>query len=763
MSFCAEPLDSISSESAYERAMSETAALRVPPADRLASATFAAAVFCSAALVFLAEPMIAQMLLPRLGGSPAVWNTSLAFFQIALLAGYAYAHLVQRIGPVRRQMILHLGLLLAGALVLPLHVSAAAGQSSTGHPILWLLGVLALSIGAPFAVLSATAPLLQAWFARAGIGAGPSNPYVLYAASNLGSLLALLAYPLAVQPLLGLQVQALCWSLGYGAFVVLIAALVFRAWQGAGGPGACSLPSETPQPRLGVWRERAAWVLLAAAPSSLLLGVTAYITADVASAPFLWIPPLALYLLTFVIAFQDPPPISPRIVLVLQAVAVAVCVLVGPVKTSFWLPLLGVHLTCFFLTALMCHQALAHRRPSPNRLTEFYLLMSLGGVLGGAFNAFLAPAIFDRVWEYPLVLLLAGLARPWPAGAFGWRNWVILCVGVTCALIVAYPERGIAQPTQIGLFAVVIVAAFVLRDRAPAFVLLLAALTIGTQVAQSRYRIAESHRSFFGVVQIGEFASRELGPVRFMVHGSTLHGAQAAAPALRCTPMTYYAPAGPIGHVFLQAQSKSASVSFGAVGMGTASVAAYVRASDAMQMFEIDPLVVQLAGDPSRFSYWHGCAHGHVGVTLGDARLSLEHVASGSFDVLLVDAFSSDSVPTHLMTVEAMATYLRVIKPGGVVILHLSNRNLELTAPAAAAMRAAGGVTLLQNYLPPPQTPVMADAASIVMIAARTSGPLEVYRRDPRWRPPDPHGTRPWTDDYSNVLGALVGRLQHPR
>jgi hypothetical protein len=738
--------------------MSETAA-RGGAARGPAPALFAAAVFSSAALVFLVEPMIAQMLLPRLGGSPAVWNTSLAFFQIALLAGYSYAHLAQRIGAVRRQMALHLALLLAAALVLPLRITAAGGESSSTHPILWLLGALTLSIGAPFAVLSATAPLLQAWFARSQ---PDRSPYPLYAASNLGSLLALVAYPFAVQPLLGLHTQALDWSVGYAAFAVLIAALALLSWRLAGRAGAAAPLAEPLSNRLARWKQRGLWVLLAAAPSSLLLGVTLHITTDVASAPFLWVPPLAIYLLTFVIAFQDPPPIPPWLVLILQPLAAGACLAVLPIKTREWLPLLAVHLVSLFLTALMCHQALASRRPEPRRLTEFYLCMSLGGVLGGAFNAFLAPVIFDSVWEYPLVLVLAGLARPWTPGPFGWRNWTVLAAGVIVALILATPHE-MGWKVQVPLFALVVAAAFALRSRAPAFTALLAVLAIGAEVAESRYNVLESHRSFFGVVQIGQLSSPGLGEVRFMVHGSTLHGAQAQDPAFRCQPLTYYAPEGPIGQVMARLQARSPALSYGAVGMGTATITSYVRRADAMQVFEIDPLVVRLAGDPGRFSYWHGCAQGPVGVTLGDARLSLGHVQDHRFDLLLVDAFSSDSIPIHLMTVEAMRTYFRVTKPDGLVILHLSNRNLELTGPAAAAVAEAGGAALLQEYVPPPGQPVMAESSAIVMIVAKSPAALDAFRADPRWRTPDPHAARAWTDDYSNVLGALIARLKQPR
>ena len=726
---------------------------------RSAPALFAAAVFSSAALVFLVEPMIAQMLLPRLGGSPAVWNTSLAFFQIALLVGYAYAHLVQRIGAVRRQMMLHLVLLMLAALVLPLQVRAAFAGSPSAHPIPWLLGALALSLGAPFAVLSATAPLLQAWFARSGAGEGRSSPYRLYAASNLGSLLALLAYPFLVQPLVGLRLQALDWSLGYGLFAALIAVLAALTWRAAAP--ADGRPAEAPAPT-AAWRERLVWMLLAAAPSSLLLGVTAHITTDVASAPFLWVPPLALYLLTFVIAFSERRSVPPGVVLMLQAVAAPICLELIPIRTTLWLPLLGVHLLTVFLTALMCAQALAARRPPPARLTEFYFWMSLGGVLGGGFNAFLAPVLFDRVWEYPLALVLAGLARPWGRGGLGWIGWASVFAGVSVALILASPYET-PVPAELALFAVGAGAAFLLRRRAPALVAVLALLAVAAEIAQSRYSVLQTRRSFFGVVQIGEYFSRELGPVRFLVHGSTLHGAQIEDPARRCTPITYYAAEDPIGQVFTRAQTAAPALSFGVVGMGTATTSAYVRSGDQLQYFEIDPLIVRIAGDPNWFSYWHGCARGRVGVTMGDARLSLERTPSRSFDVLLVDAFSSDAVPVHLMTVEAMRTYLRVIKPGGVVVLHLSNRNLDLAPPAAAAVAAAGGQALLQTYLPPPGTPTMSESDSIVLIAAASPAALAPYRRDARWQAPDPHAVRAWTDDYSNVLGALIGRFTHRR
>ena len=729
----------------------------------LAPGLFACAVFASAALVFLVEPMVAQLLLPHLGGSPAVWNTSVAFFQIALLLGYAYAHALQRLRGVRRQMAVHIAVLVLAGLVLPLRIAATFGQSSTAHPILWLLGVLALSVGAPFAALSATAPLLQAWFGRLdwGLGGG-RNPYVLYAASNLGSLLALLAYPFILQPLTGLGVQTAIWSGGYAVFALLICALVGIAWRLAGGSSPAVAEPATPAVAV-TWRERLTWVLLAAAPSSLLLGVTTHITTDVASAPFLWVLPLALYLATFVIAFQERPLIPFHVTLTLQAAAAAACLLVIPVRTTAWLWLLGLHLGAFFLTALMCHQTLAQRRPPVARLTEFYLWLSLGGVVGGAFNAFLAPTLFNSVWEYPLVLTLTGLARPWGIGPMGHRVTALVGVGLGCALLVASPHIEVPRALQILLFSGVIVPAFLLRDRAPAHTLLLAALAAAASQAWNHYDVTESRRSFFGVVELGELDTSDLGKVRIMVHGTTLHGAQPLDPALSCTPTTYYAASGPIAQVFEDVQLRKPSASLGAVGLGTGTVATFVRPTDTMRFFEIDPLVLSIAGDSSRFTYLHGCAKGPVSVVLGDARLSLAREPDNRFDLLLVDAFSSDSVPVHLLTVEAVRGYLRVIRPDGVVILHLSNRNLELTAPAAAVVAAAGGAALTQTYRPPANAGTFSQSAAIVVIAARTPQALESFRRDPRWRAIDAHQVRPWTDDYSNVLAALIARIQQRR
>jgi spermidine synthase len=718
---------------------------------------FTVAVFASAGLVFLVEPMIARMVLPRLGGSSSVWNTSLAFFQAALLAGYAYAHLLQRVRALRVQMGVHLAVLVLAALALPLRISEAVGPPSLDQPALWLLGVLALSIGAPFAALSATAPLLQAWYARLSHReADAKDPYVLYAASNLGSLLALIAYPALVEPLLKLHVQALAWSLGYGLFAALVVALTLMA-RGRSGQAEPAAPAPAAPPV--AWRQRLIWIGLSAATSSLLLGVTAHITQDVASAPFLWVIPLALYLLSFVIAFQAEPLISPGWALYLQAAFVSLAVALYSLLQASWLEQLGANLGAFFFTALVCQQALSTRRPDPARLTDFYLSMSLGGVIGGAFNAFVAPLIFNAVWEYPIVLGLACLARPWGEGRLGhWRVGLVACAVVIVAALVLPKVTGANLVMM--LLTVGGGVAFLLRRRGLVYALVVLALGVASYDQLFKGQ-RETYRSFFGVVQLIRVPAPVFGAVKLMVNGSTLHGAQAERPSQRCIPTTYYGHGTPIGQVLLAEQTMRPGLKIGAVGLGAGTVATYTRPTDALRFFEIDPLVVRLAFDPTKLTFIRGCARGAVSVTLGDARLSLNNVPDASYDVLLVDAFSSDSVPTHLLTVEAIRTYLRVIKPDGVVILHLSNRNLELEGPAAASVRGAGGVALVQDYFSPAPSPYVESGAQAI-IAGRSLAALKPFRTSGAWTAPKIEA-RAWTDDYVNVFGALVGRMMHPR
>lgn len=743
------------------------------PTDRLTPLLFAVAIFTSAALVFVVQPMVTKLVLPMLGGSPAVWNTAMVFFQTALLAGYGYAHLLQRVASIRTQVAIHLALLLAAALFLPLGVNGWPGDPDPSAPILWLLATLALSVGAPFAVLSATAPLLQAWYARVRAGhADGRNPYVLYAASNLGSFLALLSYPVLIEPLATLSGQRgwFGWSGGYVVFVLMVVALAFVVWRRRldRTTEPAPLAASAPIP----WRRKGVLVFLAAAPSSLMLGVTAHLSTDVASAPFLWVLPLALYLLTFVIAFQSRPWIPLNVTLAIQAATGAVCVLIVAFRSANWSMAFGIHLIAFFFAALMCHQLLAARRPPPDRLTEFYLLLSLGGVVGGAFTALIAPAVFNMVWEYPLVLVLVGLARPWGRGRLTGGQIGAL---VAAALVAASPvllslwlnaadgprgwfhasfPLGMDQLTMVLLMPVAI-CAFLVRDRALAFTAVLLMITLSAQWIARGYDWSLSERSFFGVMRVANAPDPRLGgDVHVLMHGTTLHGAQARDHRFDCVPTLYYAAVTPIGQAATMV-GRRGPAKIGVVGQGSGAMAAYKRTEDTMTFFEIDPMVNELSRDPRWFSYISDCASGPIETVLGDARLTLAREAPGSYDLLIIDAFSSDAVPTHLLTEEAIAGYLELLKPEGVVLLHLSNRNLDITLPAIAAAQALGRPSLHQLYYERDDTPMMAEASTEVLILSPTAAGLADFGMDDRWNTPARTAVRPWTDDYVNLFGAL--------
>jgi len=741
--------------------------------DAITPAAFAVAVFTSASLVFVVQPMTTKLVLPLLGGSPSVWNTAMVFFQAALLAGYLYAHLLQRIPSIRLQATIHLSLLAAAALFLPLSITQALGDPDPSAPIGWLLGALALSVGAPFAVLSATAPLLQAWYARVRAGRPDgANPYVLYAASNLGSFLALLAYPALIEPLASLSGQRWGWTVGYGVFAAILVGLLTLMPRTGGVVQA--RPTKERSPPIP-WRRKAVLVLLAAAPSSLMLGVTTHLSTDVASAPFLWVAPLALYLLTFVIAFQAKPWIPLPITLLAQATfTVMIAALVG-MTTGQWLTLLGLHLLGFFFTALMCHQQMAARRPAPDRLTEFYLLLSLGGVLGGAFTALIAPVVFETVLEYPLVMVLVCLARPWLGDRPTKRTVWLMTAGLMLAAFVpllfemlrydpplraAFSDFGLTTTAQI-ILGVAALCAFLIRDRALMFTAVVAAMTLSAHYIGRGYDWSLTERSFFGVMRVAATADPKMGgDIHVLMHGTTLHGAQARNPDFACAPTMYYAQTTPLGQAAELIQARGPGAVIGIVGQGSGAMAAYKRASDQMSFFEIDPMVDRLSRDPKWFTFISDCADGPIRTVLGDARLTLNREAPGSYDLLVIDAFSSDAVPTHLLTREAIEGYLKLLKPTGVVVLHLSNRNLDITLPAVAAARELGAAELHQVYIEHPEAALMAEASTEALVISPTAEGLADFRADGRWRKLAPTEVRPWTDDYVNLFGAVMRSMQ---
>lgn len=729
---------------------------------------FALAVFVSAALIFLVEPMVAKMVLPNLGGSPAVWNTCLAFFQIALLTGYLYAHLLQNIKNLKIQVLVHCTLLIVAALTLPLQISGVLGQPDPEHPVLWLLGELALSLGGPFALLSATAPLLQAWFARTTpadpVTGKKQEPYALYAASNAGSLIALLSYPLIVEPLSTLSQQRVGWSAAFVAFIVLLLVIGLLRKQSS---DQIEKGTQEPDTTVVSWKQMAVWTALAAVPSSLLMGVTTYMTTDVASAPLLWVIPLALYLITFIIAFKSGQIWNPRWLFNIQAVLLIFCLCLLNFQIGGFFINILINLVTFFLSALIAHQALASKRPTPRHLTLFYLCMSIGGVLGGSFNSFLAPILFSSVLEYPLALVLIALARPMggDAGAFSLseKEKKILGLGVLeISILGIVLATGLFGKAGIGLiifmFVCTIIIAVLMRGRAIYFTICLSVLAILTDMTWQDGRILVRERNFFGIVKIYESTDPKLGPIRVMAHGTTFHGAQALDPARKCQPLTYYAPQAGLGQTIVMQQANHPGLNIAVIGLGTGTLSVYTRATDKITYYEIDPTVIKYASDPQYFNLLSDCSKSKPEFVVGDARFKLASLPEGSLDVLVVDAFSSDTIPTHLLTIEAVRMYLSKLKNDGVVVFNLSNRHLELHNPVLASIQANGGSGLTQYYLSPDNSSL--DAAStIALVAAKNEKALAAFAADPRWKTRD-RKVAPWSDDYVNLIGAL--RLGKP-
>lgn len=717
---------------------------------------FTAAIFTSAFLLFLVQPMFSRMVLPLLGGTPAVWNTCMLFFQAALLGGYLYAHVGARTLGVRRQAAVHLVLLAAAALLLPISVAGAAPRGGQ-EPIAWLLLLMLSTVGLPFFVLSATGPMLQKWFAETG-HPGAANPYWLYAASNLGSMLALLGYPFLMEPRLRLMEQSHVWAAGYGILAVLIVLSAAALWRLS--PARGSVPSADAAASIDAaavapvpMRERLVWIALAAVPSSLLLSVTTFITTDVAPVPLLWVVPLALYLLSFTLAFAARPPLRHRWMLAAEPfmiAAVSLLLMYGYTRRpTLVIPL---HLVTMFVIAMVCHGELSRRRPSVAHLTEFYLWIAVGGVIGGIFNVLVAPLIFTRTWEYPLVLTLACLARPWPRGQGSGRQILmnlLRTAGFVFALLLVARQNvpGIPPGLQFPLAAVVMALVSAGLGRAPLWLALCigASLVIRTAFVLKNEPTLLAHRSFYG--RFAVLNAPELGGFHTLYNGSTLHGAQSMDPAKRREPLTYYARSGPLGQLFASRWAEDGHRSVAVVGLGTGTLAAYSNAGEDWTFYEIDPGIVKMARDRRYFTYLSD-SPARTRVVLGDARLSITRAPAHGYDLILVDAFNSDAIPVHLLTREALGVYLDKLAPGGVIMLHLSNRYLELESVVAALAKERGlaariGETNVRGFY--------ISAASWAGVARSDAdfGPLLARE----WRPArNRRHVAPWTDDFSSVL-----------
>jgi hypothetical protein len=726
------------------------------------TALFTATVLLGAILLFLVQPMAGKRLLPQLGAAPAVWNTCLVFFQAVLLGGYAYAHGAAAWLSRRRRLGLHAALVLVPLAVLP--VAGLASAPPVGaNPTAWLLQELARSIGLPFLVLSASAPVLQSWFSGT-THARASSPWFLFAASNAGSLLALVAYPTLVEPLLPLRAQGVVWSSAYGVYAGLVLACALRTWQALPVADATrarahagSAPPETRPAQV------AFWIALSAVPSSLTLGVTTYLATDVASLPLLWVLPLSLYLLTFVAAFSRASAAATRSaerllpILVLLVAMLTIGGLAIPLGLSVLL-----HLLLFTAAALVCHGQLAQSRPAVEHLTGYYLAIAFGGMLGGAANALVAPAVFDGVVEYPLAIVLACALRPARAGRARLtapRASIVaaLLAGALTLAVVLWGNHAEASPRlYAALLAGPVLVAYAVASRPRPFAVAVGLMLLAGSLARGHYGpVVHAERTFFGVYRVHEDPESRR---RVLMHGTTLHGAQSLDPALRHEPLAYYHRRGPFGQAF-SALPAASRPRVAVVGLGAGALASYARPWQSWTFFEIDPAVERIARDPRWFTYLSDCGE-RCSVVTGDARLSLGRAPEGGFDLLVLDAFSSDAIPVHLVTSEAFALYFSRLSEGGAVLVHCSNRHLALEPVLGRVAHAHGWVALWQAD-PAGKEAASGKTASEWMVLARDArdvGPLIV---DPRWVPVGPsRGASLWTDDFSNLAGVL--RLRSP-
>jgi SAM-dependent methyltransferase len=754
--------------------MPDMASRRIAPAVVLA--IYALAILAGATLVFLVQPLTARLLLPRFGGSPAVWTTSLLFFQVALLLGYAWAHLTTTKLGLRRQPWAQLALLLAPLLVLPIALPTWSSPPSGTEPALWLLLVLGATVGIPYVAVTTASPVLQRWFAATS-HPHAGDPYFLYAMGNAGSLLGLLSYPFLIEPNLTLRDQAALWSGGYLAFVGLtaLAAVTLRLTRRTPSSGATTETGNSApdadmanhDPSIGgdvvaerpTVRRRLSWIAMAFVASSLMLGVTSYITTDIAAVPLLWVLPLSLYLVTFIVAFSPRNPLTaPRLAAILPVVTVVLVIaLSGAVQLSL-LALVAINLGAFFVAALLAHVRLAGDRPAPRYLTEFYLLLAVGGALGGVFNALLAPALFDTILEYPLAVTLALLLRPGrpDADAAIERRARLLDLAVPAAVLVGTLTLLVVMSRAFGLagqalavtLALVAVGLLVLVRRPVRFGLAMGAiLLIPLLVGQASLYV---DRGFFGLNRVVDD-----GRIRLMVHGTTTHGGQLTDPGGAREPLTYYHRSGPFGRVLTSfLGGRAGAVRYGVLGLGAGGIAAYVRSGDSIAFFEIDPTVVRIAEDPSLFTFLSG-APGTVRVVLGDGRLTLADEPDGSFDVLVLDAFSGDAPPAHLLTVEAVDLYLRKLAPGGLLLFNVSNRYVDVQAVVVSALRARGLPVAIPVDPDPGSPPAPEKEVSGWVASATDVAALEGIVGSIATTAPPAGTTRPWTDDFSDLISVI--------
>jgi hypothetical protein len=721
---------------------------------------FVATILTGSFLLFLVQPMVARMALPRLGGAPAVWNSAMLVYQALLLGGYAYAHALGRLRP-RTGAVVHLAVLAVAALWLPIGLLAFT-MPADAEPAVWVPWLLGASIGPLFFAVSAQAPLMQRWFSRVAPG---REPYALYAASNVGSFGGLIAYPLLVEPLAALRTQSWLWTAGYGVLVVLVVACALTL------PKSAEAAVEPPTSPAPTGRRVALWIILAFVPSGLMLATSTFLTTDIVAAPLLWVLPLGVYLLSFTVAFATRRGLAnaltrfaPLTILMFGGV------MIGGAQEMPYLSA-GMALALLFMIAVTLHGRMYALRPAPDRLTGFYLAMSIGGALGGVFAGLLAPVIFDWTYEYPLLILAAGVlapqafllsafARLWGRDAQA-RRTRLYTVSLVALLIVIVclrdPGQALGEANErVGFLIIATIGIFAIGARPVYLVLLTASLVLfgGYRAIATSIEGDARTRSYFGVYTIREYAG-----MRTLAHGTTLHGVQlTGSPARERQATSYYVARSGVGEAMRAAPLLyGPRARIGVVGLGTGTLACYAKPGQRWRIFEIDPAVVRIARDSGKFRFLADCLP-NPDIVIGDARTQLTMQPAASLDLLALDAFSSDAIPMHLLTTEAFETYGRVLGANGVLLVHISNRFLDLEPVVAGAAQAGGWHATRLRYDPPASADATESQSDWIALSRDPGTVLNLIAFGGGWEPVTPRqGFTPWTDDYATILPLLRG------